>query len=98
MGRLPAGAVPLRVVVVTGVAGTGSSSPTVKIGSADDDDKYVASAALVVTNGVASHTTIVTGGFATAEEIISATFGGTLPTNATYDAWLILEFMVLAQA
>lgn len=91
IGKLPVGYLPVRISVVTRVAGTGSSSPTFSIGISGTTAKYKADAALTVTAGFLAYTVVSSYAAATAEETILLTTTGTLPTNATYDAWLFIE-------
>lgn len=92
VGVMPLGCIPVRIYTVTDVAGTGSSSPTVKVGIGTNDDRYVASTELAVTNGVNAHVVRYENAIAAAEETILATFGGTLPTNSDYHAYLVIEY------
>lgn len=92
VGVLPLGCLPVRIFSVTDVAGTGSSSPTIIIGSSTNTDKYVASADFAVAHGVNAHVVQCEGGIATGEETILATFGGTMPTNSSYHAYLVIEY------
>jgi hypothetical protein len=92
LGRLPVGYEILRASVKTHVAGTGSSSPTIAVGISGSANKYVTAAALTVSVGVATHTVIGTA-LKTADEELILTYGGTMPTNATYDATLVVELV-----
>lgn len=92
IGTLPVGYQILRASIKTNVAGTGSSSPTLAIGISGTTGKYVTSAALTVSAGVAALTVIGTA-VPTADETLSVTYGGTTPTNATYAAVLVVELM-----
>lgn len=90
IGKLPAGYRIYRISVLTSVAGTGSSSPTFSLGISGSTVKYKADGALTVSAGVATYT-VVGATAPTAEETIIMTTTGTLPTNSTYDALLIVE-------
>lgn len=92
IGRLPVGYEILRVSVKTHVAGTGSSSPTISLGVSGTTTKYVNAGSLTVSVGVATYTVVGTA-LKTADEDILLTYGGTMPTNATYDATLIVELV-----
>lgn len=96
LGQIPAGAIIQRISIVTVLAGTGSSSPTIVVGISGTTNKYVASATPTVSAGVSTLTVNTTNAIPTAAETIIATFGGTMPTNATYNAYLIVEFLQVA--
>lgn len=91
IGKLPVGYLPVRIKVVTQVAGTGSSSPTFSLGISGSTAKYKADGALTVTAGHADYTLVSSYAAATAEETLLMTTTGTLPTNTTYSAWLLIE-------
>lgn len=92
VGKLPAGYAILRISGVTAVAGTGSSSPTFSVGISGTTAKYKADAALTVTAGYVAYTVAASGAYPTAaDETILITTTGTLPTNATYNATIIIE-------
>lgn len=94
VGKLPAGYAILRINGVTAVAGTGSSSPTFSVGISGTTAKYKADAALTVTAGYVAYTVAAAGAYPTAaDETIILTTTGTLPTNATYNATIILELL-----
>lgn len=92
IGMLPAGYKIFRGVVLTHVAGTGSSSPTIAIGISGTTGKYVAAQSPGVDANVDSLTIIGTSA-PTADETILITYGGTMPTNAAYSATLVLELI-----
>lgn len=94
VGVLPVGYRILRVSIDTAVAGTaGSSSPLISLGITGSLAKYVASAALVVSVGVASHTVVGTARATAAETILMTLISGTVTTNAAYDATLVVELI-----
>jgi hypothetical protein len=91
LGKLPAGYAIRNIEVFTAVAGTGSSSPTFSVGIAGTTAKYKADGALTVTAGYVAYTVAAGGALpTTADETILVTTTGTLPTNTTYDARLVL--------
>ena len=92
LGKLPAGYGISRIMVFTAVAGTGSSSPTFSLGISGSTAKYKADGALTVTAGWVAYTVAAGGAMpVSADETILVTTTGTLPTNATYDARLVVE-------
>lgn len=92
LGKLPVGYKIFRGVVLTHVAGTGSSSPTIAIGISGSTGKYVAAQSPGVDANVDSLTIIGTSA-PTAEEDLLLTYGGTMPTNSTYRATVVLELI-----
>ena len=96
VGQIPAGCVVTRVSVVTVLAGTGSSSPTIALGISGTSTKYVNTGTLTVSAGVATYTVNSTNTIPTAAETLQLTYGGTLPTNSTYNAYLIIECFKVA--
>lgn len=92
IGVLPADHEILRVVTKTHVAGTGSSAPTISLGIAGTAGKYVNGNTLVVTATVDAYTVVGTA-LKTAAETLVLTYGNSLPTNATYDATLVVELV-----
>jgi hypothetical protein len=94
VGKLPAGYAINKIEVFTAVAGTGSSSPTFSVGIAGTTAKYKADGALTVTAGYVAYTVAAGGAMpTTAEETILITTTGTLPTNATYDARVVMSLV-----
>lgn len=92
VGKLPAGYAINRIEVFTAVAGTGSSSPTFSVGISGTTAKYKADGALTVTAGYVAYTVAAGGAMpTTADETILITTTGTLPTNATYDARVVIS-------
>jgi hypothetical protein len=94
VGKLPAGYAIRAIEVFTAVAGTGSSSPTFSVGISGTTAKYKADGALTVTAGYVAYTVAAGGALpTTADETILITTTGTLPTNATYDARVVMSLV-----